>query len=163
MADMNSILLSSAASAVTDIPAVVVNRARAAVVVSKGYEYLDTYNTYRPYLFVAGVLGVVASSLALVRRRKASPEAYPLYASTGAMSAALAWFARPDSLKSKPVVTPGTPPASAQALAWVDGQVTQRTTQHPGWEAATWARLANDLGQGTLNPTLQVILTRNTR
>lgn len=164
MTDLNALVLSSAASAVTDIPAVVLNRARMAAVVSKGYETLDLYRKWQGYLFAAGVLGAVSASLALAKRHAKSAETYPLYIGAGIASAALAWVTRPDSLRATPPpADPSHPATTARSLAWMDAQVAARTQQHPGWEASTWARLANDLGQSTLSPSLQVIITRNTK
>jgi len=164
MADIPSILLASVAQEMTNIPVVITNRARAAAVVSKGYSALDAYDKYKGFLFAAGVIGAVASSLALARRRSKSAEAYPLYISTGIASAAVAWMTRPDSMRAAPrAPIPGQPSATARSLAWVDAEVSANSQQRPGWEAATWGRLANDLGQGTLSPSLQVFFTRNTR
>lgn len=163
MADLTTTLLQSAAETATGLPVVQQNRARMAAVVNAGYAAIDTYAKVQPYLFVAGVLGAIASGMALTRRRKVG-EAYPLYLGAGIASAGLAWFTRPASLRSAaPVPPPGGTPATAQALAWIDGRVATKSAQQPGWETATWSRLASDLGQGTLNPAVQTLLTHNAK
>jgi hypothetical protein len=161
--DIATTLLNSAAQAAADQPLVQQNRARLAAVLDAGYGALDFYAKAQPFLFVGGCLGALASGMALAKRRGVG-EAYPLYLGAGLASAAVAWFTRPAALRAAvPPPAPGATPATARALAWVDGRVSANSQEHPGWEGVTWTRLANDLGQGTLSPAVQALLTRNAK
>ncbi len=156
-------LLISVANVATNNPVMQDKRAQLAALAEAYYQASDTYTAAKPWLFAAGLLGAVVSAAAVSQRRKIggqhAGEAWALYGATGLASIALAWVARPDSLRSAPaagVAGPSWPAARAAAL----------TAAHPGWEAATWDRLAHDFGSGTLlaqNPAVQVLLTRNTK
>ncbi len=156
--------MQQAAGSAMAMPVVAVNRARAAAAVDAGYDAMATYMAWRPVLFAASVTGSVVAGAALVRRHK-NPEAIALYGIIGALSALTAWFTRPDMLRS-PVVQamptdPNAPSGMAGAVGWLDDRVARNSQERPGWEAATFKRLAGDLGMGTLNPAVQALLTQN--
>ena len=155
MADFQQSILVAAAQAAVDQPIVQEKRAQAAAVVDAYYQAKDTYTTVKPWLFIAGVVGAAASAAAVTKRRKVG-EAWALYTTTGVLSAALAWFARPAALRSAPA------PALA-GPSWAATRAARLTATRPGWEAAAWDRLAHDFGTGTLNPVMQVVITRKTR
>ena len=155
------------AETVTSVPAVQTNRARAAAVVEMGYEGVDFVQEYKPALFLISVLGAIASGYALKRRYKV-PEGAGLYSVTGLASVAMAWITRPDFLKPAAVVSTAAPDSNApagsvtsSALKWTDARVAKLTAKDPGWEGRTLVRLWNDIGQGTMDPAVQVILTKN--
>ena len=156
--------LQQAANAALATPEVEVNRARAAAALDAGYDAMATYMAWRPVLFAASVTGAVVAGSALARRYK-NPEAVALYGLAGAISTLVAWFTRPDMLRA-PVVQaiptdPNAPSGMAGAIGWLDNKVATNTEERPGWEAATFNRLASDLGMGTLNPAVQALLTQN--
>lgn len=156
--------MQQAASSAMSVPVVAVNRARAAAAIDAGYDAMATYMAWRPTIFAASVVGVAVSSAALIRRVK-NPEAVALYGILGAISAVSAWFTRPDALRSPPQqaipTDPNAPSGMAGAVGWLDERVARNSAQRPGWEAATFTRLASDLGLGTLNPAVQALLTQN--
>lgn len=156
--------LQQAASSAMAVPAVQVNRARAAAAIDAGYDAMATYMAWRPALFAASTMGALVSGAALARRAK-NPEAVALYGIVGALSVVTAWFTRPAMLRSAPEqaipTDPNAPSGMAGAVGWLDHQVARNSQERPGWEAATFNRLASDLGMGTLNPAVQALLTQN--
>lgn len=156
--------MQQAASSALAVPTVQVNRARAAAAVDAGYDAMATYMAWRPAIFAASVTGAVISGAALARRIK-NPEAIALYGIVGALSVVAAWLTRPDMLRSPPQQTiptdPNAPSGMAGAVGWLDARVARNSAERPGWEAATFTRLASDLGMGTLNPAVQALLTQN--
>jgi hypothetical protein len=172
--DLNSLLkqvggasMVQVAETVATVPAVQTNRARAAAVVELGYEGVDFIQEYKPALFLISILTAIASGYALKRRYKV-PEAAGLYSTTGLASVAMAWITRPDFMKPAAVVDTPAPDSNApagsvtsSALKWADARVAKLTAKDPGWEGRTLARLYNDIGPGTMDPAVQVILTKN--
>jgi hypothetical protein len=159
MADsIQDTLLISVANVATSNPVVIDKRAQLAALAETYYEALDTYTAAKPWLFAAGLLGALLSAAAVTKRRKVG-EACVLYSLTGVASAGLAWVARPDALRSAPTAATAGP-------SWPAARAAALSAAHPGWEAATWGRLATDFGTGTMlaqNPAVQVLLTRNTK
>ncbi len=157
--------MNEAANLATNSNAVTTNRARIAAMVNLGYSAADTYQTMKPGLFIAGVVGTLVSGAALAKRRK-NPEAVALYTLTAVISAATAWFARPDMLKSSaalappPDSNPAAPGPVKSSLGWADHRVAKLSASQPGWEGATLTRLFNDFGSGTMAPAVKTLLTR---
>lgn len=158
--------LQQAANSAVAVPAVAVNRARAAAAVDAGYNAMATYMAWRPALFAASLTGAVISGSALIRRIK-NPEAIALYGIIGALSAITAWLTRPEAMRPTSIqaipTDPNAPSGMAGAVGWLDQRVVQNSAERPGWEAATFTRLASDLGMGTLNPAVNALLTQNSR
>jgi hypothetical protein len=162
---LNSPFIQPLMEEVAKQPVVLTQRARAAAALSYGYEWMDTYDAAQPWLFCAGVAGAIASGYGLYKRRK-NPEATVLYSLTGLASVALAYLARPAELRAAPeVADPSNPPtpATAALMGWLDGRVVDLSAKYPGWEAATWRRLAEQMGQGTIAPAVQTLLLQNAR
>jgi hypothetical protein len=159
----NATMQQAALSALA-VPAVQVNRARAAAAVDAGYDVMATYMAWRPVIFAVSTMGAVVSGAALTRRIR-TPEAVALYGIMGALSALVAWYTRPDMLRKPPAqaipTDPNAPQGMAGAVGWLDQRVAHNSAERPGWEAATYTRLASDLGMGTLNPAVQALLTQN--
>jgi hypothetical protein len=156
-------LVVSAAKSVSGEPTLVKNRARAAVVVDKGYGVLDAYAANQSLLFILGVLGASVSGTMLYKRRNA--EARVLYSITLATSLALSWFTRPEALRAAPALAPGEEPpttpaesASRRVVGWLDQNAQQNAQQNPAWENETWARLSQDMGAGTIPPAVNALL-----
>lgn len=169
--------LTTAAQVAVATPVVRQNRARAAVVVHEGYDWLETWDRWRPTVFALSAAGAAVSWSIAYRRRKL-PEAVALYCLTGTAASVLAWFTRPAALRpppaALPVPAPGTVPlpgqtappppgALAQLLGYLDRRATALSGERPGWEGAALRRLARDLGAGILEPYAEVLLTGNTR
>lgn len=149
------------------LPVYRVNRARGAAVADLGYQALDVWSKWRPWVFAASCVGFVSSLGAITYRRKV-PEAWPVYGAAVVASGAVAWFTRPDAFRAPPAPPPADvsakPSDSMQRLlGWIDSKVENNSTTRPGWESATLNRLANDLGMGTLvaQPNVQVLLSGN--
>jgi len=166
---MNAIseaLLAEAAGQVTVLPKYQFNRIRVAAAVDVAYEGLETYDRWKPTIFAASVAGLVISGAALARRVR-TPEALALYGIAGAISAASAWFTRPQWLLPPPpptiVADPNAPSSLNLLLGRLDARAAYKTEHYPGWEGATLTRLATDLGMGTMNPVVATLLTRNAR
>lgn len=162
--------LSAAIGVAADQPLVRVNRARAAAAVDYGYNRMALWDVWRPWLFTASSVVTAVSCYMLWKRRKV-PEAWYTYVTAGGSSAAVAWLTRPNALRGapapKPVAMPGEPPSDAsstmqQVLGWIDKKIERNNQTRPGWEAQTWARVAQDLGFGTLKPPASVFFTRRT-
>ncbi len=161
---LTSAALNSVATVATTNQNVLQDRARAAAVVDLGYTGLDIYDSWQPVLFWGSVAGLIASSYAGTKRRKV-PEAVTLYAITGISSALVAWITRPAFLRPTPTpaqaaaqATASTPALGA-AVGWLDARVAKNDAARPGWERATWSRMAQDVG--TTDPAVITILTRN--
>lgn len=159
-------VLNEAASSAADTPLVQVNRARAAALVDYGYDKLDQYDRWRPYIF-AGSAGTCALSVAAVIKRRKIAEAWPLYLVLAAMSGGLAWVTRPGWLRGAPAPLPtkqtDSPSSLNTMVGWLDRRVDQNTHQQPGWEAETWQRVAQDVGFSTIPPYAQKFFTANSR
>lgn len=156
--------MQQAAASAMAVPAVAVNRARAAAAVDASYDAMATYMAWRPAIFAASLTGAVVSGAALARRVK-NPEAIALYGILGVLSVVSAWITRPDMLRTPPKqaipTDPNAPRGMAGAVGWLDDRVTRNTAERPGWEAATFNRLVSDLGMDTLSPAVRAILTQN--
>lgn len=176
-------VLLEAARWTTDRDSVIVNRARSAALADYGYEKLAVYYKWRPVIFASSA-AVSAISLAMAWRRRRVPEALILYGLSGIFSGAVAYTTRPNLLRPAPAPLPpvaqtpapvppeaiaaGAPPpadpsAVAQFMGWLDSRISKLNRTRPGWEAQTWHRVAHDLGYGTLNPHVAMLLTRNTQ
>jgi hypothetical protein len=162
--DLGGQALNQAAQAAVGVPSVTVNRARVAAAVDAAYAAADQYQEVKPGLFVAGVVGALASGYALSKRRK-NPEAVTLYSLTGLASLAVAWFTRPDALvRAAPApaqADPNAPGFVKSGLSWADARVARRSAEAPGWEARALTRLMGDLGTGTMAPAVTTLLTKN--
>ena len=157
--------LTTVSAAITADPTAVQDRSRAAALVDAGYGAVDTYARMQPFLFVASTVGLLISGMALAKRRK-NPEAVALYATTAILSGVTAFLTRPDFLRPAPTpaaAATATTPAMAGALSWLDNRVAARSAQQPGWESATWNRLAADLGYSPLDPAMAMLLTANSK
>jgi hypothetical protein len=155
--------LTSVAQVATQNPDVIMDRGRAAALADFGYGYLDEYEQLQPVLFFLSCAGLVASGYALWKRPH-KPEPITLYSITAILSAATAFFTRPAALRPAPTpaaAATATTPAMAGVLSWLDKRVVTRTAQQPGWEAATWNRLATDTGNTPLDPAVAALLTTN--
>lgn len=169
--------LVTAAQVAVTTPVVRQNRARAAVVVHEGYDWLETWDRWRPTVFALSAAGAAVSWSMAYKRRKL-PEALALYTLTGGACSALAWLTRPAALRPPPAAmpapAPGTVPlpgqtappppgALAQLLGYLDRRAATLSIERPGWEGTSLRRLARDLGAGTLEPYADVLLTQGTR
>lgn len=159
-------LVITAAKSIANQQNVALNRARAAVMVDMGYGALDAYTENRSLLFILGLIGSCASGYMLYKRKGA--EARALYSISLVASAGLAWFTRPDALRSAPPAPapgepePATPAESTtrRSLAWLDQKAADNTAEDPNWENAAWSRLSQDLGSGTIPPAVTALLIR---
>jgi hypothetical protein len=155
--------LTAVAAAATSDQTVVQDRARAAALLDAGYGYIDIYDQYQPLLFALSIVGLAASGWAIYARPKKA-EVITLYSMTGVVSAIMAYVTRPAALRPTPapaVAATATSPAMAGVLTWLDNRVAARTAAQPGWEAATWTRVATDIGQAPLDPAVNTLLTAN--
>lgn len=156
--------LQQASEAAATTPAVQVNRARVAATAHAGYSAIDTYTQAKPWIFVASVLGALASGYGVAKRRKV-PEAVTLYSMTGVASLAMAWLTRPDYLgatePTPPAASTTSPSAFRSSLAWADARAARLSHEQPGWERATLARLWGDLGTGTMVPAVDTLISKN--
>lgn len=152
------------ASVVANNDAFQVNRERFAVLANTGYAWLDKYVASKPTLFVIGLIGAAASGYGIYRRRK-NPEAVTLYSTTGILSAALAFIARPGvssaSKNPPPAVAADSPGALKSTMAWMDKKAAVLTSKSPGWEKKTLTRVWKDVGQGPIQPAVNTLLTKN--
>lgn len=155
-----------AAEAAVAVPEVRINRARAASAAQLGYSAVDQFNDSKPVLFIVGLVGAAASGYGLYKRRKV-PEACVLYALTGILSAGLAYVSKPAAVTSAAptpaAADPQAPSAVRRMLAWLDARADRLSQEQPGWESRTLGRLWGDVGLGTMNPAVQVLLTKNSR
>jgi hypothetical protein len=161
--------LESGSAMVANIPAVQMNRARLAVLVNQGYTALEFYDRWRPTLFAMACAGAAISG-AMAWRRRRVPEALALYLTTAGLGAATAWVTRPDALRGPPAElpppVPGQEPAPGSlstALGWADRHADHLSQTRPGWESATWQRLAQDLGLHKIDPWVATLLTQGSR
>ncbi len=160
MDPFTSTALNSVATAATQNPTVLQDRARAASVLDLGYSTADAYDDWQPFLFWGSVAGVIASSYAGAKRKKV-PEAVTLYAITGIGSAVMAWLTRPAYLRPKPTPAQAaaSTPAMGAAIGWMDARVAKLDATKPGWEKAAWQRFAHE--SGSTDPAVITLLTRN--
>lgn len=161
LSDVGQAALIGAAKSAAKSPAVVINRGRAAALTRWGYNQLDTFNRHRPTIFAISA-GLCGMSVALGYRRRKVPEGLALYSMSAIMTGLLAWLTRPDALrpdKTMATVTPDGqvieteaegPGTMSQVLGWLDAKHAQLNQESPGWQRATWRRLANDLGYDTI-------------
>lgn len=165
--ELGSTAMVTAADAATNTNAYRINRARIAALAHLGYSGLDTYAAAKPGIFLVSLAGLLASGVALAKRRKKCPEAPALYALTAALSGAAAWFTRPDWLLPPPQANVQVDPNAAdyvkQALGRIDGRAAALSRSEPGWEARTLGRLWQDLGSGTMPPVVTTLLTKHSQ
>lgn len=160
-------VLNQASKLAADTDIVRLNRARTAALADYGYLQFDRYEYYRPVVFTGSVIICGMSIAAVIKRRKIL-EAWPLYFVLAGLSGGVAWFTRPDLLRTPPApVPPQTaenppPPALQRFLGWLDNKIQKNTLNRPGWESQTYQRLASDLGFSTIPEHVKVLLTRNT-
>jgi hypothetical protein len=155
--------LTTVAQFATSNSDVIMDRARAAALADVGYQYLDDYTNAQPGLFFLSCVGLLASGYALYARPH-KPEPIALYSITALLSAAAAWITRPAALRPAPTpaaAATASTPVMAGVLSWLDNRVATRTAEQPGWEAATWNRLATDTGNAPLDPAVAALLTTN--
>lgn len=158
--------LTEAAEWAAKKPLVRVNRARAAALVDYGYQTMDWYDLWRPYIFV-GAAGFFLASLGALAYRRKTAEAWPLYLVAAGSSGTLAWFTRPMIMRRAPAPLPTKDPSSPSSLnyavGWLDDRVKTKSRIDPGWEARTWQRVAQDLGWSTMPSYAREFFTTHTR
>jgi hypothetical protein len=157
--------MQTAAGTLAAYPGYTQNRARLAAVTHLGYQGVDFYNQFQPVLFILGCVGTAVGAAALHKRHKAAGEAIALYGISTVVSAAVAWFTRPQFLRPTPAPVPESaqtdPGVLGNTLAWADGRVDSLSHSDPGWESRTLARLLADLGMGTMDPATRALIATN--
>ncbi len=122
-------------------PAYTVNRERAAAVLDSGFKTADTYNKFKPALFVGGLAGMGVSAFALVKRRGRGSETVTLWTMAFIASAATAWITRPILNATK--APPGSSAAAQDSfglLAIIDKRRAQLKAQDPNFADKVFAR-----------------------
>lgn len=156
--------LSEAGRWAADQPRVRVNRARGAALIDYGYDWIDSLEKWRPFIFTGSSLAAGAAGFTLWKRRKV-PEAWMVYLPLTLLSGGLAWLLRPSALRPPPAPPPQTvkEPSKTlqQFLGWLDGRVQKLTVKYPGWEPRAYTQLAQDLGWSTIPPYVTGFLNRN--
>jgi hypothetical protein len=174
-----------------DQPMVRVNRARGAALIDYGYEWIETLDRWRPYIFTGSTVAAGLSAFALWKRKRI-PEAWVVYLPLLGISGGLAWLLRPAALRPPPAPLPvslqnssqaapvasqrsisglGASPAPQEApkatgtlqqiLGWLDRRAAKLAVKEPGWEPQAYARLARDLGWSTMPSYVTGFLNRN--
>ncbi len=122
-------------------PAYTVNRERAAAVLDSGFKTADTYNKFKPALFVGGLAGMGISTFALMKRRGRGTETVTLWTMAFIASAATAWITRPILNATK--APPGSSAAAQDSfglLAIIDKRRAQLKAQDPNFADKVFAR-----------------------
>lgn len=172
-------------------PLVRVNRARGAALIDYGYDWIETLDRWRPYIFTGSAVGAGLSAFALWKRKRI-PEAWVVYLPLLGVSGGLAWLLRPAALRPPPAPLPtslqkspeastrassgaisglgatqGPPPPPKptgtlqQILGWLDRRAAKLAVKEPGWEPQAYTRLARDLGWDTMPSYVTGFIRRN--
>ncbi len=157
MATLTSILTTALASSGGSAPAVQQAKARLGVVAHDGYAALDTYRAARPYLFVGGLLGVVASVYVLTKRRQVG-EAWALYTATALGSAAVAWVTRPGTTAAAVAAQTGPNAPAGGLMATLDSRAQSLAAQDPQFAARALGRLLTDLDADKISPAIRTLI-----
>ena len=125
-------------------PAFVVNRERAAAVLDAGFKTADTYNRFKPALFVGGLLGMAGSAYAMTKRHGRGSEAITTWSMVFLASAATAWITRPILGAAK--APPGSSAATQNSfglLAIIDKRRAVLKAQDPNFADKVFQRFDN--------------------
>ena len=120
------------------------NRERAGAVIADGFAAYDQYEKFRPYLFIASLIGMAGSAYALKKRHRVGAEAYTTYVTTFIGSAVVAFV-------TKPTGTPSTVSATASAeekreagfIQFIDRRVAKHRAEDPKFADKAFERFVN--------------------
>lgn len=98
-----------------------INRERGAVMLADGFKYWDTYQKAKPWLFLASLVGMGATSIGYMRRRKKSIETQAFWLSGFVASAGGAYFFKPTLGPAAAPDNPYTPQDASGDAGFVVG------------------------------------------
>lgn len=143
-------------------PEYVANRNRVGALLHDGLSAMDTYQQWKPALFIGSLISMAGSGYAFAKRK--NPEARVLYGSLFALSAAIAWFTKP-SLGGAAAPADASPeevaaaPKDAATVGWIDSRVSKLSADDPNFADAAFARLVQMPGISEqfqrMNPVIQ--------
>jgi len=113
------------------------NRDRAGAVLHDGLSAYDTYQRFRPALFMLSLAGMAASAYGFWKRKKQGTEAMALYGASFVVSAVGAYVTRPSlGAPATSEAPPGSPADSAPAkpgalMGYIDKRVAALKAEDP--------------------------------
>jgi len=121
-------------------PSYNVNRDRAGAVISDGFAAYDTYEKFRPYLFIASLIGMAGSAYALKKRHRIGTEAYVTYITTFLASATTAYITRPGTSPALPPGATADEKSEAGFVHFIDTRVAKHRAEDPQFADKAFAR-----------------------
>ena len=156
-------------AALRQSPEYVTNRNRVGAILHDGFSAMDTYEQWKPALFIGSLIGMAGSGYAFEKRgrRPKNAEAMVLYGGIFLACAATAFITRPKSAAAKAAAAPAdaspadvaASPGDAGAVGWIDRRVETLSAEDPNFADVAFGRLVQMPGINTqfqhMNPLIQ--------